>query len=450
MGIFVVAVLLRLVGATFNLEANDPHVDVAQIMAYEHRLPEYGEAWEAAQPKLYYATVAATLLLLPRDRGSLHTMAAQMVNCLAGIATLWLVLSLLSELDLRQRTLELTFALVALNPKMVATSIQATNDAFVILFGTLALAGGYRYLLRQQWRHWLQATAGLALACASKGNGLPIAAIVGVVWLAALLPQAAPRRRLLAGGAATVLAALLFVPVAGGYWASYQRTGQPFETQMTKAFPLHFSDQTLSRRPGITSVVDGFLTFRFIDLLRNPLNSNAAMEYSANRTSMWSFAYASAHTQHYDNFPVSWQWQSDSAAVRGLLRAIFCLALIPTALLAWGIARAAGRSLRQLLRWRLDGNWAAECLPGGATVGMIAFLIMYSYQFRDFGCMKPIFIYPAIAALAVCFARALDSLRAGGWAQRLGIMTGVALCAAYVAESAILDIGLALQRLRLV
>lgn len=448
LALFLLAVAIRGIGALFNLEANDPHIPVSEIIAYENRQPADDESWEAFQPRLYHSTVAVVLHLLPEDRGSLHTMAGQAVSCMAGILTLWLLLVFLEGLDVSARTRLLAFALVALNPKMVATSIQATNDAFVILFGTLALTSGWRYLRAHAWRDWLGMTAGVLLVCVSKGNGMAAALAVACAWLLSLLPRQAPRGRIVAGGLLAAVAFIAFVPWAGGYWARYERTGSPFYIPMDPSFPPRFLDETLARRPGITSVVDGFMTFRFVDLMRHPVVSNEADRYSDNRTSLWTFAYASANSHHYDNFPPG--WQSDRPATRGLLRFIYVIALWPTAVLLWGLSRAAWQTATGLLRWQLDARWSADSLLSIAAYGSLAFLVLYAFQYRDFGCMKPIFVYPAIVALAACFARAMDSLDRVPWARRLTWPTGVALCAAYIAESVILLADLVMLRLHLV
>lgn len=443
--LFLLAAALRVVGATFNLEANDPHIDVSQIMAYQHRIPADGETWEAFQPKLYHATVAAVLTLLPPGGGQWHMLAAQWVSCLAGIATLWLVLSLLAELPVTQHTRTLTFALVAFNPKMIATSIQATNDAFVILFGTLALVGGWRYLRDPSWRHWLATTAGVLLVCVSKANGIPVALAVAVLWLFALLPAAAPRGRIFAGGVLALLAFAVFVPLAGGFWARYRETGSAVYIPMDPSFALHFSDQTLSRRPGIVSVLDSYLTFRLADLLANPVVSNAADDYAANRTSLWSFAYASALTHHYDNYPPS--WQADTPAVRLLLRFIYVAGLLPVIVLAMGYLASVRDALAGLFTARIRAPWSSEALLAAAGTATLLFLVVYTWQYRDFGCMKPIFCYPAIAAIAVYFARAYERL--GSPLRSAVLLSSVALLAAQLAETALLLQRLALLRLHL-
>lgn len=51
--------VLRLRLALVNAEANDPHLPVIRIIAFEHRFPVWGEAWVRTA-----ATVSIVLLLL--------------------------------------------------------------------------------------------------------------------------------------------------------------------------------------------------------------------------------------------------------------------------------------------------------------------------------------------------------------------------------------------------
>jgi len=44
------AIFFRLAGMVVNGDANDNHMDVIEVMAYEHRIPADNELWESFQP----------------------------------------------------------------------------------------------------------------------------------------------------------------------------------------------------------------------------------------------------------------------------------------------------------------------------------------------------------------------------------------------------------------
>jgi hypothetical protein len=153
--VLIVGVALRVLLALVNLEANDPHLPVIRAIAFEHRFPTHEQEWEGFQPKLYHTTAALVWRLLPTRDPYALTRAAQGVSCAAGVLTLLVVLRLLRFLGAMregtrcaqsERGLPLSgavaFAAVALNPALVGTSAQATNDAFVILFASLTLYSG--------------------------------------------------------------------------------------------------------------------------------------------------------------------------------------------------------------------------------------------------------------------------------------------------------------------
>jgi hypothetical protein len=459
--ILLIAILLRAVGVLVNTEANDNHVAVASVMAFEHRIPQDSELWEAFQPKLYHATVAlvfmAAVPLVPDlDRGY-RVRIGQAVSGAAGVLTLFILLSFLQGLPLPSRALQLTFALVALNPQLFATSIQATNDAFGILFASIALVTGYRFFQTFRWQSFAVMAAAIALACLAKGNGLAAGIAVACAFLAALVHPSIPRRRLLGFVAVFLTVFAVLVPPLGGYLSRYLEGRSPFATNLERPAKLHFLEKNYDSeiraekipailvRRGIASVADGFLTFRLADMLRDPKITNDADPYPRHRTSFWSLLYGYAHSVHYPYWPPT--WQTRNPAVLWLTRAILVLALVPTTLLAVGILRAIARTIAGTFRREPPAGWNAELLLATSGAGYIAFLMLYAYMYIDFGTMKALFIYPALPAYAVFLAREFARLDAGRSRPLRAIAFGgaTALCVAYVADVTVLLLRLTTQ-----
>src|SRR5215831_17795852 len=86
--VLVCGALLRVSLALVNSDANDRHMNVIEIMAYEDRIPLPHEDREAFQPKLYHGAVAAFLKIGRPQSGRAETIVAQLVGCTAGIFTL--------------------------------------------------------------------------------------------------------------------------------------------------------------------------------------------------------------------------------------------------------------------------------------------------------------------------------------------------------------------------
>src|SRR5262249_18566900 len=115
--IFACGVILRVALALVNDQANDDHMKVIKIMAYENRIPENYEAGEAFQPKLYHATVAALLKIGRPQTAQLETILAQLISCAAGILALLLAYRFfMSEIEISKIIRFIAFSLLSFNP----------------------------------------------------------------------------------------------------------------------------------------------------------------------------------------------------------------------------------------------------------------------------------------------------------------------------------------------
>ena len=434
----VLGVVLRVLLALVNLEANDPHLPVIRAIAFEHHFPAREDAWEGFQPKLYHTTVALVWRVMPTRAPYALTRAAQLVSCAAGVLTLLVVLRFLRLLGAAregERGAEserapplsgaIAFAAVALNPALAGTSVQATNDAFVILFASLTLYAGVRFLAEGRGRDFAALALWAVLAGVSKGNGLvAVVAVAATFALVALVaPGAVRRRRAVIRGAAFV--ALVVPPVAliGPYYSFQQKYGTPFVTNWTPSPRPALRYETFVERPGLTSVLYGLFTFRLVDLFRHPESNYDRTHYPRHRTSLWSRVHAQAHSAHFEAWPPS--WKARSPAVLQLTRALILLGLVPAALVGWGLATMARDAA---VGWRRDRRrrgvaaaddelarqWPATLLLLVAAAGYLAFVALYSIRLRDYSSMKAIFVLPALPAFAAALEAGLARLRAWG------------------------------------
>jgi hypothetical protein len=117
----------------------------------------------------------------------------------------------------------------------------------------------------------------------------------------------------------------------GSYRANYEDTGSLFATNAPRAPLPHLVKRTYVFRPGTTSVVDTYFTFRLLDMLEHPTITQGKYVYPAHRTSLWSQLYGRANFVHFDQFPPS--WRNTSLLVLTIGRLIFVLALLPTVLM---------------------------------------------------------------------------------------------------------------------
>jgi len=445
LGVLAAGALLRVYLSLVNGEANDDHLTVIRIIARQHRLPGLREAWEGFQPKLYHVATAILWDLSPWTSPAAQVRLAQLVACAAGIATLLVLYRILARWDIPPGVRLLTFSLVALNPTLIGLNAQATNDSFVILFATLALAEGCRFFRTGARRAFVIMSAAVVLAALSKGNGLVVfVAVTGTLVLAIIRPEAVPRlsRRRLAGLSAAFVAAFLVVTAAlGSYRSNWKDTGNPFAINGDRAPLPHLFRRTYVYRPGTTTIADTYFTFRLVDLLRHPTITNDAEALPLHRTSLWSQLYGRAHFAQFAQHPPS--WKNTGPLVLTVGRMILLLALLPTALLVVGMVRAlAALTLRGWRSGSPTGPALHEVLLALAAAGFIAFVVVYSLCYRDFSTMKAEFLFPGLLAYAYVFGgeagRADARCAARPRLRSAGHWAVAALLTLYVTDVAIL------------
>jgi hypothetical protein len=442
--VLVVGVLLRLALAAVNTQANDDHLSTIRIIARENRLPHAYETWEAFQPKLYHLTVALAWKLSPVQWDPVLIRIAQLISCAAAIGTLVAVRRFLGGLPLRPSVRLMSFAMVAMNPKLIGLAAQATNDSFVILFGTLALASAYAYLRERRGPPLLSMTIFAVLAALAKGNGIVVFGAAAAALIHGLVRRVrtpSPARRVQAGQVAFfIVASLVLVVAFGSYRQNARDLGSPFAINGPRAPRPLFVERTSVYRPGITSIVDGYLTFRFVGLLRRPAITQDKIHYPLHRTSLWSQVYGRAHFVHFDQWPPS--WSDESPLVLWIGRAILVLALLPTAMLLLGLARGTGRVLASLRQRDVTAERLGEEMFVLCALGYVAFLIVYTLTYRDFSTMKAEFLFPGLLVFLSLFAWEAD--RAAAWLRSTMGWVVAALLGFYLADVMVLLVRLAM------
>lgn len=462
--VFVTGCALRVILSVLNQQANDDHMWIIRTIAFEDRTPGLQDDWQGYQPKLYHWTVAGLLRLAApwiSENGDVQIRIANLVNCAAAIALLLVARSWLRRSSLPTPTVLMTFGFLVLNPRLVGIGSQATNDMFVILFGTLSLLWGVRFFDAMSWRALFGMSGFAALAVLSKGNGLVVLLAHVCVFATVLVRRTSrtawPRKRLATAALLLVGVVVSSAAACGPYLDNYRDAGSPFAQNM-KAPPLpHFFEETTAYRPGIRSVAGGIMTFRLADMLREPSLVNRTLHdlddptnydasgYPLHQTSLWSQLYGRLHFVHFDSWPPT--WQSDSAIVLWIGRAALVLGLVPTAVLLIGLAREGRRSLMVLAGRALSVPTAGALLLTVAAFGSLGFSVVYALTMRDFGIMKTIYLFPCILGFAWCFAQGCEWLRARttpDGPRMPAWFTGnvVALCAVYLLDIVALIAGL--------
>ena len=412
LAIFGISTLLRFALALVNREANDPHMDVIQLILRNSRLPHANEAWEAFQPKLFHWTMAQGIRWLGLQSADSQLVFVQLVNALAGSLVILCVLVCIRNWNLSPSIRTLSFAITAFNPTLVGISAQATNDTFVILFATLAIAAAVDYFRSGRLFSFAGMVLATILAGLSKGNGLVVmAALLGVWGLRMIIRGRRTGWKWVLGSglllAVWLGAFLAIVPVWGQYIERYREQGNPFVTNTTPDPLPSLSARSETGRPGVVSFTESYLSFPVIDLLQHPLILSQKEQIDpANRVSIWAQLYGRANFVQFDDWPPSWRTRNPTVLDIG--RILLVLAFFPTlAGVIWFFAVMA----RVILRLVRSGDMDEEhWLHLVVVAGYFLFVLYYAWEYRDFATMKAIFLFPGILSITFFLSGGLESV----------------------------------------
>lgn len=404
---FAVGSVLRILLALVNREANDNHLQVIDIILREGRIPGLGDCWQCYHPKLFHLFSAFFIGIFQMGSSDARIVVAQMISVIAGIITLIIIWRALRHYIDTASVRVIAFALVAMNPAFIGISAQATNDALVILFSTLALVSIMKLWQTRdlQPRTVVLLTLWCSLAVLTKGTGLIVVAVAVIMFLVLIMRSG--KQRALKFRAITF--AFLFCGILvvmgmllGPYGENAIKHGSAFAINVDQSPAPHFIAETFTARPGITSIVNGYMTFRFGDMLLHPITPSTATDYPLHRTSLWSQFYGRATTMHFDGFPPS--WVSYHPAVLFIVRALLIFSFLPISIGALGLCMALIYSAAVLAKKQVEKAPAWLSVSAITTIFALAFIIKSTLDYRDFPTMKAIYIFPALLAFALLFS----------------------------------------------
>ncbi len=402
--LFIFALCLRLVLCFLNREANDNHAQVVEWIIDKQSLPNKEDCWECFQPKLYYLINAAIVVAFHIKGHYNIVLAMQMLNFVFSFFILLFLWKFINRQTISFGIKLIAFALVAFNPCLTGINAQATNDTLIILAGILTIYYADRFFKEKKFSLAIPLTLWVILASLVKGSGIVLFAALSLIFFVRILQTIATERILyIKAFAVLVLGNLTIVPVGAGYISNYEQYKTPFVLVFEKDPPPAFAERSYVQRPGITSIVDGYFTFRYFDMIRQPYISSTIDNYPLHRTSLWSQLYGRTMFMHFDQHPRSWQSTSNEIVFTG--RLLIILGLVPLLLLIRGMVV----SMKDLFtkKEELILNWIHLVF----VFGFLLFMVKYSYSYRDYSIMKSIFIFPALPSFIKFFMHGFDSIK---------------------------------------
>jgi hypothetical protein len=342
---------------------------------------------------------------------------------------------------------------LALNPALIGINGQATNDSFAILFSSLAFYFGWHFFQSQRTGDFCWMSVFSILAALSKVNGLIIFIAIVAVFGIALCRTGdrhllMSRRTMAIYGLIFVASYLVLVSTLGPYGEHYRLYGTPLPNnafyKSEGGLPFTLPSDS---KPGETSVARALFTFPLSEMIKTPVLPINEGGHPQSPTSLWGELYARTHFVHYDAWPRSWQLPTRrllwiTSLTLDLGRGIFLIALLPTLLMLSGLLRNVFLSARAFISARLSDRPLSEWFLSVSAVGYILFMVALRLQFKDFGTMKAIYIFPGLFCFLLLFAGECERFFA--WCDNKRILrrsvSGIfaVLFVFYVAEIAIL------------
>jgi hypothetical protein len=410
--IFFLALFFRFELSMFNRQANDNHLEVISWIIDKQTLPSKEDCWECSQPKIYYILNARLMKFFEVTSLEKRMVFAQMINFFFSAVLLLFIWLFIRNQSFSFRIKILAFSLLAFNPCLAGINAQVTNDTLEILAGTMAIY--FADLFFRKWKpiHFVFMTLSIILACVTKGSGLSLLLGILIICATTFLIQAKQKRRfLLFNFLFFIIAIALTVPFVGGYYSNYKKYDNAFINNIPKKDPPpEFFHETYVNRPGITSVVNGYFTFRIFNMLRQPYINNDFTNYPLHRTSLWSQLYGRTFFVHFDQHPGT--WATTEVKVVWVGRALLFLGLAPLTLFLIGCYLSCRDMLRFIIKKNKSGMFESiSWIHFVLIVACLFFIVKYTYDYRDFATMKSIFVFPVLASVIYLFMRGFEKIK---------------------------------------
>lgn len=381
--------------------ANDDHFTVIELIARFGILPKSTQCWQCYHPKLYHFLVAETWNLLGITSPYYQHVSAQLFSAVAGCATVYLFMRFIRPLNFQETLKVVVFAFFALNPRLIAISGQATNDALIILLGTINLYAVLRLFRKPSLKYALIIIASLVLGSMAKLNfGVFFIATMIVLIVLSVLHRNFSLS-LSKGYLGTALAGFLMSAFTflsfNGYIRDYKENGKLF-TYNTPTYELpHLYHLDMVYIPGIRSVYSGYFKFHYFDLIRNPHLSYTGKLRFQHIHSHFSQVYGRFYFLGFDNWPA--QWRTDSPLVTAVGRISLAVGILPVFLLFIGLFLLLKNLFKGWENLKRDESWIYLLY----IAGFLGFSVLFSLFGRTFVFMKAIYIFPGLLATIVPF-----------------------------------------------
>jgi hypothetical protein len=410
--VFILSMSLRLVLAFLNRDANDNHMEVINWIVDKHDLPEKNDCGQCYHLKLFYVLSAGIIKSFHLTSENSRIVSIQLFNVLLGFLTLLFFWKFIKKYPANKNIKIITFAFFAFNPCLVGINVQVTNDTLVILSGVLTVYFTDMLLNDLRVKYALGLVIFLIIAAMTKATGLVLFAIVSIVFILKILSKSSKKKRkVLLKYFLTIFVVFMFVvPFAGGYYTYYKKYKSLPTSMWAYDAPPKFFESTSVNRPGVRNMAEGFFTFQYLDMIRQPYINNESDNFPLHRTSLWSQLYGRTVFMHFDQWPGS--WQTTSPLIVNVGRVLIIIGIIPLLLFLLGLFKGLSQALKRFFKKGISSlSKSNNYIHLIVTVVFLLCSIKYSYSIRDFSSMKSIYIFPGFISYIKLFLDKFSSIQ---------------------------------------
>ncbi len=413
--IFTISLSLRLVLAIVNDgSANDDHLEVSRLIFDNNKIPKPQDCRQCYHPKLYHFAVAKLWDDFKINKVKEKIILAQLINAIAGILTIFICWLFIKEQTYSEHAKLLCFSMVAFNPRFIAINAQATNDSLLIFFGTIILYSLYQLMSKPTIKYFILLLVSINLAGITKGNSLILIIGVIIVFIIKIITNKnynfSINKGYLGSLSIILIITILFVGYFGEYYGNYKTYGKPFVFNTQLGEIPHLFKETSFRRPGVKSIIGGYLSFRIIDIIKNPVITNDKYKYPLHRTSVWSQLYGRTHFIYFDYWPPG-LWQCNDPKMMAVGRIALALALFPSILFLLCLLKDIRMWSALFFRKTIDcfknsNEWIFHIF----IFGFVVFIILFTAFGRDFSFMKMIYLFPCVLAVLIPLLKGFENV----------------------------------------
>lgn len=402
--VFILSMGLRLTLAFLNREANDSHMEVINWILDKHELPVKEDCWQCYQLKFFHVLAAELLKIFQITNNDVKIIFIQLLNVLFGFLTLLFFWKYLKKYQISENIKIIVFSFFAFNPCLTGINVQITTDTLEILSGVLVIYFTDLLLTEQKPKYLIGLLISLLIAAMTKATGLVLFGIVVIVFILKIFSQHSRMKRIVIIKYFFIIGLIFLcvVPFAGGYYDYYRKNNSLPTSAWPNDPPPLFFESTNIARPGLRNMAEGYFTFRYFDMIRQPYINNESDNFPLHRTSVWSQLYGRTVFMHFDQWPHGWQTKAPLIINTG--RILIILGIIPLGIFLLGFFTGLLKTIKVFLKNGISSlSKSNNYIHLITAVTFLLCSIKYSYDIRDFSAMKSIYIFPALLSFIKLF-----------------------------------------------